>query len=138
MWVGRPSHEILERATTIAVVAGAVGLSGCGGSSTSGAASGSENGVAAKSPEAIVAASSEALHGVNSVHVSGTTETGKTPTQLDLSLVAGKGGSGEMSQNGLSFQIVAIGSVVYIKGSDAFWRHFGGEAAMQLIHGKWL
>jgi hypothetical protein len=117
-------------ALAVAALVVAAGVSGCGGSS--------ENGVASKSPEAIVAASSEALQGVKSVHVSGNTESGSTPTQLNLSLVSGKGGRGEMSQNGLGFQIVAIGPSVYIKGSDAFWQHFGGEAAAQLFRGKWL
>jgi hypothetical protein len=43
-----------------------------------------------------------------------------------------------MSENGLSFRIIVLKQVVYINGSDSFWRHFGGNAAVQLFHGKWL
>jgi hypothetical protein len=116
---------------TVAAMSGLVAVAGCGSSS-------SGNGVSSKSPDAIVTASTDAIHGVKSVHVSGATVTEGSPTKFDLTLVSGKGGHGEMSQNGLSFQIVSLGGNVYINGSDTFWRHFGGQAAVQLFHGKWL
>lgn len=106
-------------------------LCGCGSGTTG-------NGVASKSPDAIVAAASEAVRGVKTVHVAGSTASGGTPVKLNLRVVSGKGGSGEISQNGLAFRIVAIDQSVYISGSDSFWRHFGGAAAVQLFHGKWL
>jgi hypothetical protein len=105
-------------------------LSACGGSS--------DNGVAAKSPEAIVSAAGAAIDGVQSVHVSGSLVSGGSPITLDLDLVAGKGGRGNMSEGGLGFQLVAIGKVLYINASPGFWRHFGGTAAVQLFKGKWL
>jgi hypothetical protein len=108
----------------------AVAVAGCGGAS--------DNGVAAKSPDAIVTAATNAVSGVKSVHVSGTVSSNGSPITLDLSLVAGKGGGGEMSESGLSFKIVDVNNVVYLNGSDAFWRHVGGNAAAQLFHGKWL
>jgi predicted lipid-binding transport protein (Tim44 family) len=43
-----------------------------------------------------------------------------------------------MAENGLSFKIVAVGQSVYIQGTPAFWRHFGGSAAAGLLAGKWL
>src|ERR1700751_902878 len=43
-----------------------------------------------------------------------------------------------MAQNGLGFQIVAVGPEVYINGSQSFWKTFGGAAAAQLLSGKWL
>ena len=116
---------------TVAALLGLVAVAGCGSSS-------SGNDVSSKSPDAIATASTDAIHGVKSVHVSGETVTGGSPTKFDLTLVSGKGGHGEMSQNGLSFQIVSLGGNVYINGSDTFWRHFGGQAAVQLFHGKWL
>jgi hypothetical protein len=112
------------------VMAVAGGLAGCGGSSS--------NGVAAKSPDGILTAASNAVNGVKSVHVSGSLRSGGSPITLDLTLVAGKGGGGQMSQNGLSFKLIDVGQVVYINGSDAFWRHIGGSSAAQLFHGKWL
>ncbi len=105
-------------------------ISACGGSS--------DNGVASKSPDAIVSAAGAATDGVKSVHVAGSIVSGGSPITLDLDLVSGKGGRGKMSEGGLSFQLVAIGKAVYINGSPAFWRHFGGAAAVQLFQGKWL
>jgi hypothetical protein len=121
-----------SRIATFAVCALVVvsALSACGGSS--------DNGVASKSPVAIVRAAGAAMDGVKSVHVSGSIVSGGSPITLDLDLVSGKGGRGNMSEGGLSFQLVANGKVVYINGSPAFWRHFGGAAVVALFKGKWL
>ena len=108
----------------------AAGIAGCGGTS--------DNGVGAKSPDAIVASASNAVSGVKSVHVFGTVTSQGSPITLDLRLIAGKGGGGRMSQNGLSFRIIDLHQTVYLNGSDAFWRHEGGNPAVQLFHGKWL
>ena len=43
-----------------------------------------------------------------------------------------------MAESGLSFEIVRVGNVAYIKGTDAFLRQFAGAAAAQLLHDKWL
>jgi hypothetical protein len=110
----------------------ALALAACGGSSSS------SNGVESKSPDQIVAAVSNAVSGVNSVHVAGHVTQGGSATTLNLNLLNRKGGRGSMSQNGLSFQIVAVGQQVYINASPAFWRRFGGNAAAQLFNGKWL
>ncbi len=107
-------------------------LAGCGGSSSSG------NGVADKSPTEIVAAAKAAADTARSVHVSGSLVSGGTPITLDIDLIAGKGGRGKLSENGLAFELVAIGNTVYIKGSSAFYKHIGGKAAAQLLEGKWL
>jgi hypothetical protein len=114
---------------SLVLVLAAVG--GCGSSS-------SGNGVAAKSPAEIVAASKAAADGASSVHVSGSSVTGGTPITLDLSLVAGKGGRGKISESGLSFELVELGGTIYINGSSAFYSHFAGSAAAQLLKGKWL
>jgi hypothetical protein len=116
--------------------AGAVLLVGalvaaCGGGS-------SGNGVASKPPNQIVTAASNAISHASTVHVAGSIQSGGTPLSLDLSLVSGKGGQGVMSENGLTFRIVAVGQNVYIQGTPAFWQHFGGARAAQLLDGKWL
>jgi hypothetical protein len=105
-------------------------ISACGGSS--------DNGVASKAPKAIVSAAEGAIAGVKSVRVSGSIQSGSSTIKLDLDLVSGKGGRGQMSQSGLGFQMVVLNQVVYIDGSPAFWRHFGSAAAAQLLEGKWL
>ncbi len=109
-------------------------LAACGGSG-----GGSSNGISSKSPDQIVAAATSAVATVKSVHVAGTVAaSGSQKVTLNLSLVNGKGGKGSMTQNGLGFQIVAVGPEVYINGSAAFWRAFAGAAAAQLLSGKWL
>jgi hypothetical protein len=109
-------------------------LAACGG----GSSSSSGNGVADKSPAAIIAATKAAADGAKSVHVSGSLVSGGSPITLDMNLLAGKGGRGQLSQDGLSFELIEVGGTVYIKGSQAFYKHIGGSAAAQLLQGKWL
>jgi hypothetical protein len=108
-------------------------LAACGSSSSS-----SGNGVANKSANDILKASSTAIQGATSVHVSGALADSGQSIKLDLHILSGKGATGSMSQNGLSFKIVTDGKFVYINGSPGFWKHFGGSAAATLFQGKWL
>lgn len=110
-------------------------LAGCGGSSSS---SSSENGVADKSPADILTATKTASDGARSVHVSGSIVSDGSPITLNMNLLAGKGGRGQLSESGLSFELIQVGKTVYIKGSPAFYKHIGGSAAAQLFQGKWL
>jgi hypothetical protein len=107
-------------------------LAGCGSSSPSG------NGVANKSPTEILAATEVAADSASSVHVAGSIVSGGSPISLDMSLATGKGGRGQLSENGLAFELIQTGGTVYIKGSAAFYKHIGGTAAAQLLQGKWL
>jgi hypothetical protein len=109
----------------------ATALAGCGSSS-------SGNGVAAKTPDEIVAAAKVAADAARSVHVSGSIVSGGSPITLDMDILAGKGGRGQLSESGRSFELIQTGGTVYIKGSPAFYRHVGGTAAAQLLQGKWL
>src|ERR1017187_4658019 len=106
-------------------------LAGCGSSS-------SGNGVAGKTPAEIVAATKVAADSANSVHVVGSIVSSGSPITLDMHLLAGKGGRGQLSENGLAFELIQTGGTVYIKGSAAFYKHIGGTAAAQLLQGKWL
>src|ERR1700744_788801 len=85
----------------------AVALAACGGSSSS-----SGSGVADKSPAAILAATKAAAHSAKSVHVAGSIVSGSSPITLDMQLLAGKGGRGQLSQDGLSFELVEVGGTV--------------------------
>lgn len=107
-------------------------LSGCGSSSPSG------NGVASKTPTQIVAAAKAAAAGAASAHVAGSIVEGGKPITLDMELVAGKGGKGRISLEGLTVSIIQLNGAVYINGSTAFYRHVAGAAAAQLLQGKWL
>lgn len=118
-------------ALSLAVLALAVAIAGCGGGS-------SGNGIADKSPTEILAATKAAADSASSVHVSGSLVSGGTPITLDMNLIAGKGGRGQISENGLAFELIEVGNTVYIKGSPAFYKQIGGTAAVQLLAGKWL
>jgi hypothetical protein len=109
----------------------AIGVAACGGSSAS------DNGIASKSPNEIVTSAVNAINAAKSAHMAGSVVTGGTPVTLNLDLLSGKGGCGDMSLSGLKFQIVVVGNEVYLNGSPAFWRHFGGAAAA-LLSGKWV
>lgn len=114
-----------------ALLALAVAIAGCGSSS-------SGNGVSSKSASEILAASKTAADSASSVHVVGALSSGGTPITLNLRLVSGHGGRGQVSENGLSFELIVVDDTIYIKGSPSFYRHFGGAAAAQLFQGKWL
>jgi hypothetical protein len=127
------SHKrVSALAPPLALLALVALLAGCGGGSSSG------NGVADKSPAEVLAATKAAAESASSVHVSGSLVSGGTPITLDMDLLAGKGGRGQLSQNGLSFELIEVGETVYIKGSSDFYKHIGGKAAAQLLEGKWL
>lgn len=121
-------------AVAVALVASAA-LAACGGSSGNAP---TDNGVAAKSPVQIVAAANSAITGLKSVHVVGSIVSSGQPIGLNLDLVSGMGGRGNMTIDGLSVQLIDVGKFVYINGSKAFWLRFGNAAAAALLQGKWL
>ena len=127
--VGRmPDRTTISAAAAVLV---ALVLAACGSSSG--------NGVASRAPDQIVTRATNAIDGVRTVRVSGVVATGASSTiKLDLELVAGKGATGSMSQNGLSFKLITVGDNAYINGSPGFWKRFGGASAAQLLQGKWL
>ena len=106
-------------------------LAGCGSSA-------GDNGIASRPPHQIASEARAAADGAASVHVSGSGAANGKTLSLDLELLAGRGGRGRITESGLSFEIIALGETVYIKGDEAFDRHFGGSAAAALLRGKWL
>jgi hypothetical protein len=110
----------------------AVTLAACGGSGSSG------NGVAAKPANTIVQEANSAIAHADSVHVSGSISSNSVPLTLDLNLVSGKGGSGQLSEGGLSFRVIDVGPSVYIQGTPAFWSHFAKPSVARTLDGKWL
>ncbi|HEX3910786.1 MAG TPA: hypothetical protein VHW67_08810 [Solirubrobacteraceae bacterium] len=115
-----------------------VALAGCGGGSSSSSSASSGNGVSDKSPTDIIAATKSSSDAATSVHVTGSIVSEGSPITLDMNLLAGKGGRGKISEGGLAFELIQVGKTVYIKGSPAFYKHIGGNAAAQLLQGKWL
>lgn len=121
------------RASAVAVVFAGLVLSGCGGHGKSA----SSNGEASKSADTVLADAKAAADGASSAHVSGSISSAGTPITIDLSM-GGDKAKGSMSTSGLEFDLVRIGEIAYIKGSDDFYKHFAGAAVAQLLHGKWL
>jgi hypothetical protein len=128
--MSRRRAHLLVLALSLAIVSAAI--DGCGGGSSSG------NGIADKSPTQILAATKKVSDAAKSVHVSGSLVSGGTPISINVDLIAGKGGRGKLSQSGLAFELIEVANTVYIKGSSAFYKKIGGNAAAQLLQGKWL
>jgi len=126
------SRTISLRARSLVPALAVAVISGCGSSSSSG------NGLASKTPAEIVAAAKAAAAGAATAHVAGSIVDEGKPISLDMELVAGKGGKGRITLEGLSINLIQIKGVVYINGSAAFYRHVAGTAAAQLLQGKWL
>ena len=122
------------RALALAFVLTAVLLAGCGSSNKSAPA----NDEASKPAAQVLTDAKSAATQASSAHVSGNIRSGGSPITVDLSTARGKGAKGSMSTNGLAFDLVRIDDTIYIRGSDAFLKHFAGAAAAQLLHGKWL
>jgi hypothetical protein len=120
------------RTARMAVAAAVVALlAACGSSGPK------SNGEKSKSPAQVLADAKQAAAGASAVHVFGRLVSAGQSIKLDET-TSGKDGRGTMSESGLSFDFVRVGDKVYIRGSDAFWRRFGGAAAAQLLHGRWL
>jgi hypothetical protein len=122
------------RASALALALATALLAGCGGHSKTA----KPNGEASKPANRVFADANAAATSASSAHVSGKLDSNGTPLTLDLSTVRGKGATGSASRNGLKFDIVRIGDTIYIRGSDAFYKHFAGAAVAQLLHGRWL
>jgi hypothetical protein len=121
-----------RRRAAAAVAALALTFAGCGSSSSSG------NGVAAKSPQEIVSAATAAVAGAATVHVSGSIVSEGKPISLDMELVAGKGGKGQISVQGLRVDLIAVEKAVYVNGSRSLYARLAGPAAASVLHGRWL
>jgi hypothetical protein len=122
------------RASALALVLAAALLAGCGGHGKAA----KPNGEASKPAAQVLADANAAATSASSAHVTGNLQSSGTPITLDLSMARNKGATGSMTTNGLKFDLVRIGNTVYIRGSDAFYKHFAGAGVAQLVHGKWL
>jgi hypothetical protein len=105
-----------------------------GGTARGSSLGSSSNGIGAKSADQIVLLAIAAARNARSVHYS----LSSSQLQADVYVVAGRGGRGSISQNGLRFDLLRIGPIAYFKGSDRFLRHFAGELAVRVFHGRWF
>jgi hypothetical protein len=105
---------------------------GCGGSGTK------SNGESGKTAQQVLTDARNAAESASAVHVAGSISSNGSAITLDIHVTNGKGGKGELAEQGLSFQLVRVGDKVYVKGSDAFYKQVAGAAAAALLHDKWL
>jgi hypothetical protein len=121
--------------TCLAGLAALAGIAGCGGSSS--ASSG--NGISSEAPQTIVNDSLAAANGLKSVHAAGTINSGGQQVGIDLQLVGGVGGSGQITMGGLSFKLVGINHYAYLQAPPSVWQKAGAPAATaQQLQDKWL
>jgi hypothetical protein len=121
-----PAVKLLRAALLLLTAAS---LAGCGGG-------GGGNGVADKNADQIVADAVAAAKAAQTVHVPG--KASGESLEIDMHLVAGKGGDGHLVVNGLSFDIVRIGDRAYFRGDETFWQQFGGGDVIELLEGRWV
>ncbi|MES1246075.1 MAG: hypothetical protein ABUS54_00185 [Actinomycetota bacterium] len=116
----------------VVLVVAVLALAACGGGAGS-----KSNGEAGKSAARVIADAQAAAAGATIAHVTGAGRDNNQPLRLDLWIGKAKA-KGTLVENGLSFQLIRIGDVIYIKGSDAFLKKFAGATAVTLFHGRWL
>jgi hypothetical protein len=104
---------------------------GCGGGS-------STNGEESKTAEQIADDAQQAAETARAVHVTGSVAQSVGRLTVDMRLVKDAGAKGTISLRGGKVGLVRVGSKVYMKGNGAFWRAIGGEAAAQLLKGRWV
>lgn len=124
------------RSSVLALLLTTLVVAGCGGGGGS-SSSAKANGEASKSADQVFADANHAATTASSMHVSGNINANGTAITLDFSTTK-QAATGSMSLNGYSFDFIRIGNSLYIKGSDAFYKHFAGASLAQLLHDKWL
>jgi hypothetical protein len=104
-------------------------VAGCGG--------GSSNGESKKGAKEVVADAQRAATGADLVHVVGAGMDNGRPLDLDLWIGDGKG-KGHLEEGGVAFDVVRIGSTLYLRAKSSFWKQFAGAAAASLLADKWV
>jgi hypothetical protein len=107
-------------------------ISGCGSSSHA------SSSLATLAPQQIVASARAAAASAATAHVSGSIEAKGRPISLDMELLAGKGGKGVVTLDGLSLKIIAIEHEAYLNGGAALYDRIAGPAAARLLQGRWV
>ena len=86
------------------------------------------NGIGRQSPGTIVAEARAAALAASSVRLSGSVVSGGAAYRLDM-LLSADGGTGKVSNAGRTFELLRVGSKLYVKGDAAFYADAGASAA---------
>ncbi|MEV7994435.1 hypothetical protein AB0O67_21660 [Streptomyces sp. NPDC086077] len=137
---GRMRRTTLVSAMCALVVAG-TGLTGCGSEDPDAGT----NGVGKLSAEKIQATTRTAAESAKAVRLSGTVVAGGSTYKLDMRLKA-DGGTGSVSAEGATFELLRVGEKLFLMADAEFWSHGGGEgeggesdaAAADKLDGKFV
>jgi hypothetical protein len=106
-------------------------VAGCGSSSG--------GGIGSESPQTILKSSLAAADSLKSVHAAGAIVSGGQHIAIDIQLLNGVGGEGQITLSGLTFRLIGLRNYAYLLAPPAIWRQAGAPAAAaQLLQGKWL
>jgi hypothetical protein len=92
-----------------------------------GCSTGGTNGVAHLSAADAVSRARAVAIAAPSVHIKGTLLDGGDPVTIDMRLRGADGGTGQVSADGDTFQLLRIGQEVYLRGDASFYSTVAGE-----------
>lgn len=119
---GRTHRRAALVSTVCALVVTSLGLTGCSEDPDAGT-----NGVGKLSAADIQAKTKAAAGAADAVRLSGSVVAGGRSYRLDMRLKA-NGGTGTVSAQGASFQLLRVGEQLYLKADAAFWKNEDGKA----------
>ncbi|WP_377269536.1 hypothetical protein [Peterkaempfera sp. SMS 1(5)a] len=109
----------MRRTAALGTVCAAVALAaGCSGPPPDPDAG--TNGIGRQAPDTIAAKARAAALGASSVHLSGTVVSAGATYRLDMRLKSG-GGTGKVVSGARTFELLRVGSQLYVKGDAAFY-----------------
>ena len=97
----------------------------------------SDNGVASLTADEILARATTALNSAQSFKAKGEITSDGNKVGIDMQF-SGKDFKGNMSGEGMQFEIIKVGNDVYLKAPDEVWQTLLPPAALALIKGKYL
>jgi hypothetical protein len=97
----------------------------------------SGNGVSSKSANEIMAASKAAANKASSARVATKVAQGKLELTSHIEF-ASNGGHAQVSFAGLAFEVLRIGSTLYVKGNRAFESRLTATASKKIPEGTWI
>lgn len=106
---------------------GLLGVAGCGGDDSGSGGDGEKSALEGLSATDVLTKSRDAAKAAKSVKVTGEIIDGQNTTKLDVTLTAANGGSGTVSQNDATFELILIGKDIYLKADEKTWSTIGAS-----------
>jgi hypothetical protein len=129
---GRVRRAALVTSMCALAVTGVTGLTGCSEDPDAGT-----NGVGKLSADTIQSKTRSAADSAGAVRLSGTVVTSGSTYKLDMRLKA-DGGTGSVTAQGATFQLLRIGEQLYLKAGADFWSGADSGDAKNKLGGKYV